>query len=417
MINDVEPECIKQIQNMIDHSAFTKDVVIMPDTHAGKGSVIGFTMPLSEKIIPNVIGVDIGCGMISVKFGGNLNFSIPEADKKIKKIIPMGFKIHPKPVLKNLDLSIPNKAVSNFVSQFNKKFNTNYLPTEISNEWLQNKIQEVGIKKETFYNSIGSLGGGNHFIEIGKSNNNYFLTIHSGSRNFGLRIADYWQKVAINNFTKTPSFEYKKEVERIKKTTKDKKKIKQKIKELRIDFPIDFNKELAFLTGNQMMQYLTDMIFAQYYASLNRKTILERIIKVLEIENIIEEIESVHNYVDFNDFIIRKGAISSYSGKKMIIPFNMRDGLLICEGITNESWNFSAPHGAGRIMSRTKAKKTVNLEAFKNSMKNVYSSCISEKTLDESPFVYKDSKLIESLIKPSAKIIERVKPILNIKAM
>jgi len=396
MIDEVEQECISQIDRMINHPVFSNQVVIMPDTHAGKGSVIGFTMPLSNYVIPNVIGVDIGCGMITSSIGNTLNEHPEKIDRKIQSVIPMSTSIHASNQSEKIDYDAVNKMQAMFIHNYNQMFATNYQMHEYNEQWLNAKIKQIGIDHHRFYNSLGTLGGGNHFIEIGISNNNYYLTIHSGSRNFGLKIAEYWQKIALGNMEVTDISD-----EVIKKK---KKKIS------------GAHKELACLDAENMMHYLRDMIFAQYYAHLNRKSMLNLIAHRLKINIEGETIESTHNYIDFKDMIIRKGAIRAYTAEKMIIPFNMRDGILICEGKSNHNWNFSAPHGAGRLMSRSKAKQVINLEDYKQSMKGIFSSCVNKNTIDESPMVYKNPKIIEKLIEPTADILFRIKPVLNIKA-
>lgn len=377
--NQLEDECYKQIKQLVNHSAFTNAVAIMPDAHAGKGAVIGFTMKMTNKIIPNVIGVDIGCGLLMYPFISLKDKDLPKIDSIIKKNIPLGHDVHKKVVVNDFDFLIPQQTLKSFLKKYNKTFNFNYKPIKYDESWLRNKLKQINFSTDRFYNSIGSLGGGNHFIEIGKNENSYYLIIHSGSRQFGNKIATYWQQIA-------------------KKHCKE-------------DIPA-----LAYLTGDLAVEYLIDMIFAQYYASLNRQTIVEIIFKQIK-ETIPEEfIESVHNYIDMEDLIIRKGAIRSYEGEKIIIPLNMRDGILICEGKSNETWNYSAPHGSGRKLSRNKAKQLITMEDYRKSMEGIYSSCINIHTIDESPFAYKDSDYIINAITPTAKILFKVQPVLNIKA-
>jgi tRNA-splicing ligase RtcB len=399
MTDELEPQCLKQIEGMINHPVFTEDVVIMPDTHAGKGSVIGFTMPLTDQIIPNIIGVDIGCGMLSTAIGNSLPDKVEKIDRVIQDVIPMGKSIHSRKMYENLTFSIPNKKAESFCTNYNKLFGTDYRFPEYNDRWLKEKMEQISIEENRFFYSVGSLGGGNHFVEIGENQGVFYLTLHSGSRNFGARIADYWQRKAISL-----AQDFDEEVLRHKEH-----KLKRKSP------PI--NKDLSVLSGLDMMHYFSDMIFAQYYASLNRHTILHLILEKLNCDAQSDVIESVHNFIDFDDLIIRKGAIRSYINEKMIIPFNMRDGVLICEGKSNADWNFSAPHGAGRVMSRSKAKASLELEDFKKSMKGVYSSCINKHTLDESPMVYKNAQEIENLIQPTARVLYKIKPILNIKAV
>ncbi len=389
MIDSVEQTVLEQIYHIVNHPAFTENVVIMPDCHAGIGSVIGFTMPMGTKIIPNTIGVDIGCGMVSVNIGKKSKLKLERIDSAVKSKIPSGFKIHKKP---KVDVS----QVFDWV-ELNKRFGkvkrkienivgkTGFTPKTYSPSWLESVSEKIGIEFDKTVNSLGTLGGGNHFIEIGKSsiNGDIWVTVHSGSRHFGLRIAEYHQKIA-------------------KKYT-EKKGIKVK-------------KGLEYLEKDMLLEYIFDMLFAQEYARVNRKIMVEIILDILD-SSPKDYIESVHNYIDMEDLIIRKGAIRSYAGDRMIIPFNMRDGLLICEGKSNKEWNFSAPHGAGRVMGRREAKRVLSLEKFKRDMKGVYSTSVSKSTLDEAPDVYKKPELIEKAIKPTAEIADRILPLLNIKGV
>ena len=281
-----------------------------------------------------------------------------------------------------------------------------------------NKCKEIGIRQDAEM-AIGTLGSGNHFIEVGKSVNtgDIWITIHCGSRNFGKEICDFHQNKAkkILDFKRNVGLRDKiVEIRKKSVPTEIEANIKQAKKELGLDFT-DINiNGMEFLEGQDAMNYLLDMIFTQQYAKFNRKRIYENILKVLGSKDK-EMIECVHNYINFEDMIIRKGSISSYVGEKMIIPFNMADGLLICEGKSNPEWNFSAPHGAGRLMSRGEANRNVDLEKFKYLMKGIVSTSVGKSTLDEAPQVYKDPKMIEAAIAPTATVIDRVKPILNLK--
>jgi RNA-splicing ligase RtcB len=387
---------------------------IMPDCHEGKGIVIGFTMPLNKGVIPNWIGVDIGCGVLVSSFPKSTKMSLEKVNAKIIETVPTGVNIHQENIFGDIPFNIPQRIADLFTVEFNKKFGTTYKAPVYNQDWLDQKMNDIGISDLIFYNSIGTLGGGNHFIEIGAGSKDYWVTIHSGSRNFGLKIANYWTKVAEDSISK-PTKDYNKKLDDIIQNTNDKKLIPEKIKELKKSFNMGINRNDAFLSGDNMMGYLYDMIFAQLYASWSRKTMLGIIQKILKVKQFSESFETIHNYIDFNDFIMRKGAISSYEGKKMIIPLNMRDGVLLCEGKSNADWNFSAPHGAGRIMSRGEAKQKVDLKKFQETMKGVYSTTVCKETLDESPFAYKKSSVIEAAIEPTAIILDKIKPILNIK--
>jgi RNA-splicing ligase RtcB len=253
----------------------------------------------------------------------------------------------------------------------------------------------------------------NHFIEIGiDSNEDYWITVHTGSRNFGLKVADYWNNVARAQTIVAPD-QYARELDNIKQNTLPLNLIPQKIQELKDKYKVGVNKE--YLQGDDMIGYLFDMIFAQKYAEWNRMTIMNIIKDIIGISKFDEIVSTVHNYIDTKDMIIRKGAIASYVGEKLIIPFNQRDGILLCEGKSNPDWNFSGPHGAGRKWSRSKAKEMVTVEQVKKSMKGIYTTSVCKETLDESAFAYKNSETIEGAIEPTANIIDRIKPILNIK--
>jgi tRNA-splicing ligase RtcB len=264
---------------------------------------------------------------------------------------------------------------------------------------------------------VSRMGAGNHFIEVGlSSNNDYWITIHTGSRNLGKCICQYWQDIAAKNFIKEGKENINDKIEQLKTEIKDGKVLFEKIKELKAQKKkpgIDM-KGCEWLEGINATKYLMDMIFAQIYAEINRKYIAKIICDILNVSPI-DSIETVHNFIDFRDFIIRKGAIRSYTGERMVIPLNMRDGILICEGKSNPDYNFSAPHGAGRSMSRGQAKRSIDINVFKNQMNGIYSTSVGQGTLDEAPDAYKPAQMIEKAIEPTAKIIGRIKPILNLK--
>lgn len=421
MIDNVEESCVGQITTMTNHIAFNNPIAIMPDTHSGKGSVIGFTMKLGDKIVPTTIGVDIGCGIDShlstVKIS---KMSLDKVDTIIRKSIPMGMNVHDSGIIhmkNNFPWKIINNTLHMFIMEYSKKFNCNILnPPTYDMKWFEYTCDKIGTSSRNVINSIGTLGGGNHFIEIGvDTNDNEWITIHSGSRNFGKRICDYWEGIAKKYIKHTKVVEKQKLIDEAKATLTD-KELYEKIKEIKskYNYTIDING-MEYLEGNDILGYLYDMIFAQMYAYINREYMIKSICNELNI-SINDSVKTVHNYIDFNDFIIRKGAIKSYLNNKMVIPFNMRDGILICDGKSNSEWNYSAPHGAGRVMSRSQAKKLIDLESFKTQMSNVYSTSVGIGTLDEAPDAYKDCKLIEDAIAPTATVINRIKPILNIKA-
>jgi len=414
-LDEVEEGVFAQIFDVIN-SPTSKGlkVRIQCDTHVGSDICIGFTMELGKYLKPSTIGVDIGCGMLSASFSTTKVLDLEDIDNMIRENVPMGFNVHDDIKFKTIPFGDVQVVATEFVKKYNEKFGTSYVAPEYNEKWLDNKMSDIGMDTNKFFSAIGTLGGGNHFIEMGKSDKtgNYWVTVHSGSRNFGLKIAEYWTNVAKGKVF-VASKDYNIELDNILLNTFPKSDIPKKVRDLKARYALGLDKQ--YLEGENLMGYLFDMIFAQQYALWNRKTMLSLIKDALNIRKFDEEIHSIHNYVDFKDFIIRKGAISSYVGEKMVIPFNMRDGILICEGKSNEDWNNSAPHGAGRLMSRSKAKESVNLDAFRKSMEGIYSTSVCKGTLDESPFAYKDSEMIEKAIEPTATILDKIKPILNIK--
>lgn len=396
--DNIEYECLDQLQLLLQQDMF-KDckIRIMPDCHSGKGCVIGFTANLGNKVIPNIVGVDLGCGMYCINLG-NIDINLQWLDEGIRKEVPAG-------------------------REGFKETRTKFNP-------IQDLLcyRELKNHKE-FQRQIGTLGSGNHFIELDEdSNGNKYLVIHSGSRNLGNQVANYYQKLAIKLHSGYDN--YFKEKEELIKTYKEqgrKQEIQEEIKKLNVKYSgkrADMPNDLCYLEGQYRDNYLHDMKICQEYAILNRETMAKNIIeKVINpmlkdkiILNDLEQFQTVHNYLNFEDNIIRKGSVSANKGEKLIIPINMRDGSLICIGKGNEDWNNSAPHGAGRIMSRSKAKELVDMNEYKNSMKGIYTTSVSESTIDEAPMVYKPIEEIEENIKRTVDIIERIKPIYNFKA-
>lgn len=424
-IDNVEESCIAQITQMTNHPAFTNPIAIMPDTHAGKGSVIGFTMPLTNKVIPNVIGVDIGCGMLSINIGKTLPTTLDVLDMRIRKLIPFGMNVRSRSdgvihFKNDMDWRAITNSAMGFRTAYAEKFGYYYVIPSYDMDWFEGMCKRIGMDLGRAINSIATLGGGNHFIELGKSDltGDYWLTIHTGSRNLGKRVCDYWQNMANKVVKNEKQTKLDAMIQQIRATYKG-MEIKTKIKEARQACGLDevVNDALQFLEGEKAFGYFIDMIFCQKYAETNRyyigKVICDQILGI-DLKSV-ESIESIHNFIDFHDFVIRKGSIASYIGKKMIIPFNMRDGILIGEGKSNPAWNFSAPHGAGRVMSRAQAKKLVSLEDFKTSMNGIFSTSVGQGTLDESPMAYKDAKMIEDAIEPTANILDKIKPVMNLK--
>lgn len=419
MIDHLDSVTISQIQNFVNDKSFRKHVAIMPDSHAGKGSVIGFTMPVDlDHVIPNTVGVDVGCGMFTFPFPFNMNHNKRDLDKFIRDRIPMATKIH-------------NKAKGNLRSVFDEAKNiadgeeVNKMFPGIRHVFYNDfndfvyEMDNRGINLHRAELSIGTLGGGNHFIEIGISDadGKIYCTIHCGSRNFGLQITNYWQNIAKKVAKKFDEREFNKRVAETIATIKDKRDIPDAIKEIkeeiRKEVPV---KGLEYLYGNYALGYLCDMIIAQTYASINRKTIASLISPCFNEYYGPDIIETVHNFISFHDGVIRKGAISAHEGETVVIPFNSAYGILVCKGKGNKEWNYSAPHGAGRLYARGEAKRKLKMDKFKSDMAGIYSTSVTKKNLDESPAAYKDPEIVVNAIEPTVDIVDRIRPIINIKA-
>jgi len=429
---DVEPSCVSQINAMCNNPAFdlrgTLDrIAIMPDTHAGMGSVIGFTMPLQNRIVPSIVGVDIGCGMAGTRFDPDGYFDLAHLDKKIRERVPMGFNVHEDHRTHGINVRGPTDIWFNWSNsvlfwlwgKLSGSGRDVRKPMEFSGSWYEHLCRRVGMHFERAQASLGTLGGGNHFIELGKveGTGTYWLIVHCGSRQLGEKICRFWQKRATENRKTKLMPEYEREVDKIRETTKPRSAIPKAIKDLRekMGFHNMKGSTLDYLEGDDFYGYLWDMVFAQAYAEYNRSCIMRDCLKILGVkkDQIRTHVETVHNYIDFKDLVIRKGAIRAHAGEQVILPFNMRDGTLICEGLGNEDWNQSAPHGAGRLFSRSHAKRTLTLSDAKKQMEGIYTSVIP---LDEAPGAYKPAEAIEAAIGETARIIERVRPVLNIKA-
>lgn len=420
-LDEVEEGAIELIRNILNNEISEGvPVRIMPDTHVGKGIVIGFTMPMTKMVNPNYIGVDIGCSVTSHKLNKQVEADcLPTLDHAIRRSIPMGMNIRKE---KNYDnwwvepyFQAVNENIAAFHEEWSKRFAEERPSVNVDNDYIAGLCQKIGIKEETFYYSIGTLGGGNHFIEIGESVNDgsHYLTIHSGSRNFGLKVCNYHAKKMLAQRGLTQ--EYFDEFKQITKNTQPTSDIPQKLEELAKRYKVD--KKEYMLEGEDMYQYLLDMVIAQTYAQFNHKAMSKAIFRDLgEDFYAVDSVYSMHNFIDTTDWIIRKGAIRSYEGEKIVIPFNMRDGILICEGKSNADWNFSAPHGAGRVLARNKALKTLDMEEFSKEMEGIYSTSVCRSTLDESPMAYKDKNVIMEAIKDTATIIDSIRPVMNIKA-
>lgn len=387
--DNIEGEALNQIYTLVKQPAF-KDckVRIMPDVHAGKGCVIGFTADLGDKVIPNIVGVDIGCGMRTVELG-NVDIDFIKLDSVIREKIPSGRNVH-----------------NSWIEKFPELMELRCYRNLNNAEWLER--------------SIGTLGGGNHFIEIDTDEDGCkYLIIHTGSRNLGKQVAEYYQNLAIEIMQgKEELIEMQNRLIAEYKADGRKKEIEKAIKELRRTFnpnPLNTPKELCYLTKQHRDDYLHDMQICQDFAVLNRSTISNVIMFAMRWDAV-NEFETIHNYIEIRTNTVRKGAISAKKDEKLLIPINMRDGCIIGVGKGNEEWNCSAPHGAGRIMSRSKAKATVSLDEFKNSMDGIFTTSVSEATIDESPMVYKPMDEIIKNIADTVEVQKIIKPIYNFKA-
>lgn len=396
--DNIEPQALETIQKLLDNPVTENQPVrIMPDTHDGKGIVIGFTMPMGEWVNPNHIGVDIGCGMLCARIGSTITPDMYiDIEQRIREVVPMGFELHYSPKTELIGKAM-YAAFSPSWEQEEKLPPRNFFELCVM----------LDMRLDILYNSIGTLGGGNHFIELGRSEKTgkYYLTIHSGSRNFGKRVCDYHAK-SLGGYKKMLA----QEVEHIKQTLPKQEwesAIKSAKKRLR-------GRE-GYLTGEARDEYLKDMYTAQAYASVNRYTILHLILRAMGWQ-CGEVIETVHNYISPRDRIIRKGAVSAHEGERLIIPMNMADGILLCRGKGNPDWNCSAPHGAGRLYSRTAAREQLSMDEFHDRMKHVYSTSVCTETLDESPMAYKPTEEIRSLIEPTVEVLDMIKPVINLKA-
>ncbi len=380
--DSLDKETQLQIENLLDQSFIKESQIrIMPDTHAGAGSTIGTTLTITNKVVPHMVGVDIGCGMETLLLK-DTHIELEKLDKTIHKLIPAGFSVRKNP---------------------------HNMASEVTIEHLKCKNQ---VKMNRAYLSIGTLGGGNHFIELAKGEDErFYLIIHTGSRNLGLQVADYYQRKAVLYQQKTTEKGKSLLMESLKTQGKE-KEIQKKIKNLPL--PEGMSKSLAWLEGEEMEDYLHDMAITQHYATINRKAIAHTLVKAMgfKVEN---SFTTIHNYIDLEENILRKGAISAKEGEEVLIPINMRDGSLLCVGKGKKDWNYSAPHGAGRIMSRKEAKETITLKAYKDSMKGIYSSTVNKATLDEAPYAYKPMEEIINHIEPTVTIKQRLIPIYNFK--
>lgn len=381
---EIEEGAIEQIRGLCGLSAYAdSNIAIMPDVHAGKGCTIGTTMTLHGKVTPNLVGVDIGCGMYVLEIEEKkVDFEILDHLIRLKIPCAMNVRETPHPFLERINLS-ELRCAKNV------------------------RMAYVGV-------SLGTLGGGNHFIELDKDDEGkIYLVIHSGSRFLGTTIASIYQEAAIASLKGNTISDQQRLIAKLKAEGRA-QSIQSELEKLK-SAPCPIDKDLAYCDGALFEDYIHDMGIAQQFAKLNREAIADEIVKGMG-WRVLSSFHTVHNYIDIEHMILRKGAVSAREGERLIIPINMRDGALICIGKGNSDWNYSAPHGAGRKYSRSAAKHAFGIDEFKAQMKGVYSTSVSEATIDESPMAYKNIDDILSCIGPTTNVIKTIKPIYNFKA-
>ena len=357
---------------------------LMPDIHAGAGCTIGTTMTIRDKIVPNLVGVDIGCGM-AVAILKEQHIEFEKLDKVIRQYVPAGFDI---------------------------RIDKHRFADDIELEDLR-CAKHVNLDRAT--KSIGTLGGGNHFIEVDRDNSGtLYLVVHTGSRHLGVEIASYYQRLAYEQLNRSSDAEVQAVITRLKAEGKQ-KQIESEIKKLKSTKRTDIPKHLAYVEGQAFDDYIHDMRIAQHFASMNRHAIVDVIVKNMGF-HVVDSFTTIHNYIDLDNMILRKGAVSAQAGERLIVPINMRDGSLICVGKGNPEWNCSAPHGAGRLMSRADAKQSFTVAEFKKEMNGIFTTSVGRDTLDECPMAYKPIESILDNIRETVDVQHIIRPIYNFKA-
>ncbi len=383
----IEPEAVEQIETLAELPPFAgAHIRVMPDAHKGKGSVIGFTARLGDAVIPNVVGVDVGCGVLGYRLDEEFSDDLcHRLDEAAHKVIPVGMNVHDAPQIEMSELQ-EYRCFKGF----------------------HDHKQLLG--------SLGTLGGGNHFIELGRVDGAPpWLVVHTGSRGIGAQLAHYWQKAAVRQRRGDTPRQMSEVVAELKAQGRQ-REIESALKKIRAEKKAPVPEELCWLEGSEKDGYLHDMRLAQEFASRNRRRIIELLCEEAGLRVSDGYIESVHNYIDLDAGIIRKGAISARYGEQVIIPLNMAAGCVLGTGRSNDDWNCSAPHGAGRAMSRKQAFSGLSMDEYRESMKHVYSTTVCEKTLDEAPMAYKDPKEIVAELAPTVSVHFMMRPVWNFKA-
>lgn len=378
---NVEQGALSLVYQFVNDPMFDgAKIRIMPDVHEGKDIVIGFTVPFTDHVNPDHVGGDIGCSVSTAITDLPINAEdYPAIERNIRETVKFGMSIHQKAVYPYADLY---KHLQLRLQQARQQWPEMVSAMDVSEKGITAFLKRIEQKEHMFYHSIGTVGGGNHFIEVGVTpEGNYAFTVHCGSRNLGQMVWKYWKKEAMKQEGVTN----------------------------------------GYLVGEAMKGYITDMVIAQAYAEFNH-TVIDRLVMEAickgsgKTAHILEQIYTTHNYIDFSMKMMRKGAVAAPKDAKLVIPFNMRDGLIIAHGKGNEDWNYSAPHGAGRLLSRSDAKELIDLEEYKESMKGIYSTSVGTGTIDESPMAYKDPEEILRLIEDTVEVEYFIRPVINLKA-
>ena len=379
--DNIEQEALSMVYRFLDNPMFEGSKIrIMPDVHAGKDIVVGFTVPFTDHVNPDHVGGDIGCSVSTAITDLPINpADYPMIEKTIRENVKFGMTIHQKAVYPYADLY---KHLQQRLQQARQQWPEMVGAMDVSERGITAMLKRIDQKEHMFYNSIGTVGGGNHFVEVGVTpEGNYAFTVHCGSRNLGQKVWKYWKNEAMK----------------------------------------EAGAANGFLVEDAMKGYITDMVVAQAYAEFNHQVIDRLVLEAIctgsgKNAHIVEQIYTTHNYIDFSMKMMRKGAVAAPEGRKLVIPFNMRDGLIIARGKGNEDWNQSAPHGAGRLMSRADAKELIDLDEYREAMKGIYSTSVGTGTIDESPMAYKDPKEILRLIEDTVEVEYFIRPVINLKA-
>lgn len=378
----VDEKSIEQVKALLDQKFVAGSKIrMMPDIHAGAGCTIGTTMTVRDRVCPNLVGVDIGCGMLTVKLPAFSDINLEKLDQVIREYIPAGFNI--------------------------REFE--HLLIDRTRLGELNCYGNVNIDRAK--RSLGTLGGGNHFIEVGRDDDGYlYLVVHTGSRHLGVEVAEYYQDWGYESMRQDYKNQREYLIDRLKAEDRE-KDISKELADLKFDIP----KDLCPIGGKLFESYIHDMQIVQEYAKWNRISIATEIMARMDWDAI-DDFETVHNYIDTDDMILRKGAVSAKDGELLLIPINMRDGSLICRGKGNPDWNYSAPHGAGRLYGRMDAKRRFSVEEYRESMNGIFTTSVGDDTLDECPMAYKPMEAIVDNIGDAVDILKVIKPVYNFKA-